>query len=158
MSDVSVRPARPADAAVVARLVRQFSAEDGYDSPISEDDVRALAFDPCPRFQVLIAERGGAAVGYVLYYRSYDTDHAARGLYLQDVYVVPEARRQGVGRALMAAIARLCVADGGLYLFWNALERNADGRAFYRRIGARQERVVTLSLQQEALRRLADGE
>ena len=56
---------------------------------------------------------------------AYDTEHAARGLYLQDLYVVPEARRQGAGRALMAAVARACQADGGCYVFWNALPRTA---------------------------------
>ena len=70
-------------------------------------------------------KQDGRPVGYALFYPSYDTEHAARGLYLQDLYVVPEARRQGIGRALMAAVARACQADGGCYLFWNALERNA---------------------------------
>ena len=81
--------------------------------------------------------------------------YGAKGVYLQDLYVVPEARGRGIGRALMAAVARACQADGGCYLFWNALERNHAGRAFYRRIGAREEPVVTLSLQPDALRRLA---
>ena len=57
----------------------------------------------------------------------------------------------------MAALARACQADGGCYLFWNALPRNRAGRAFYRRIGAREEPVVTLSLQPDALRRLAEA-
>ena len=59
------------------------------------------------------------------------------------------------GRALMAAVARACEADGGCYVFWNAQPRNRAGLAFYRRIGAREERVLTLSLQPDALRRLA---
>ncbi len=67
----------------------------------------------------------------------------------------PRRAGRGIGRALMAAVARACLADGGRYLFWNALERNAAGRAFYRRIGAREEAVVTLSLQPDALDELA---
>jgi GNAT superfamily N-acetyltransferase len=104
---------------------------------------------------VLLAEDAGRTLGYALFYPSYDSEHAARGLYLQDLFVVPEARRRGVGRALMAAIARACEADGGCYLFWNALESNRAARTFYRRIGGREEPVVTLSLQPDALRRLA---
>ena len=96
-----------------------------------------------------------ARLGYALFYPSYDTDHGAKGAYLQDLYVLPEARGRGIGRALMAAVARACQDDGGCYLFWNALESNRAGRAFYRRIGAREEPVVTLSLQPDALRRLA---
>jgi len=64
-------------------------------------------------------------------------------------------RGRGIGRALMRAVARACQDDGGRYLFWNALETNRAGRAFYRRIGAREEPVVTLSLQPDALERLA---
>ena len=56
----------------------------------------------------MIAERDGRPVGYALFYRAYATEHAERGLYLQDLYVVPEAHRQGTGRALMAAVARAC--------------------------------------------------
>ena len=102
----------------------------------------------------MLAEHAGVPLGYALFYPSYDTDHAARGFYVQDLYVVPRARRAGLGRALMTAVARHCLAEGGCYLFWNAREGNAHGRAFYRAIGAREERVVTLSLQPDALRRL----
>jgi ribosomal protein S18 acetylase RimI-like enzyme len=117
--------------------------------------VRAEGFGARSRFGALIAEQDGQPVGYALFYPAYDTDHAARGFYLQDLYVVPEARRQGVGRALMAAVARACEADGGCYVFWNALPENRAGLAFYHAIGAREEKILTLSLQPDALRRLA---
>jgi ribosomal protein S18 acetylase RimI-like enzyme len=151
-----VRPAARSDAGLIADLIRRFSREDGHDSPITGQDVLDLAFGPSPRFMVLLAEEAGRPLGYVLFYPSFDTDHAAKGFYLQDVYVLPEDRRRGVGRALMAAAARACIADGGCYLFWNALVGNQAGRAFYRRIGAREEAVVTLSLQPDTLRRLAE--
>ena len=70
--------------------------------------------------------------------------------------MVPSARRRGAGRALMVAVARACEADGGCFVFWNALPKNRAGLAFYRSIGAREEPVVTLSLQPDALRRLAE--
>ena len=114
-----------------------------------------MGFGARPRFRTLLAEAAGRVQGYALFYPSYGTEFGAKGCYLQDLYVLPEARRGGIGRALMAAVARACEADGGRYLFWNALERNRAGRAFYRRIGAREEPVVTFSLQPDALRRLA---
>jgi GNAT superfamily N-acetyltransferase len=156
MMPVHVRAARPADAQTIAAFARALSLEEGYPAPMLEaEHVRAEAFGASPRFSALIAERDGQAVGYALFFSAYDTDHAARGFYLQDLYVVPDARRQGAGRALMAAMARACEADGGCYVFWNALPKNRAGLAFYRRIGAQEEPVVTLSLQPDALRRLA---
>jgi diamine N-acetyltransferase len=155
MRSVRVRAARPADALTIAAFAQALSLEEGYPAPLLEaEHVRAEGFGASPRFRALIAEQGREAVGYALFYPAYDTDHAARGFYLQDLYVVPGARRRGAGRALMVAVARACEADGGCYVFWNALPKNRAGLAFYRSIGAREEPVVTLSLQPDALRRL----
>ena len=153
---VAIRGAVADDAATLVSLVHQFEREEGKSAArLTVADVLAQGFGERARFSVLLAEDAGRALGYALFYPSYDSEHAARGLYLQDLFVVPEARRRGVGRALIAAVARACQADGGCYLFWNALANNDAGRAFYRRIGAREEPVVTLSLQPDALRRLA---
>jgi ribosomal protein S18 acetylase RimI-like enzyme len=153
---VTVREARAADADAICALSRALSLEEGcVETPLCPEDVVREGFGRRPRFRVLLAEHSGGAVGYALFYPSYDTDHAARGCYLQDLYVAPQGRRRGVGRALMAAVARACAADGGHYLFWNARPQNAAGRAFYRSIGAREEPVLTLSLQPDALHRLA---
>jgi ribosomal protein S18 acetylase RimI-like enzyme len=153
---IRVREALPADAGTIVSLARALTLEEGYPAPaLQAEDVRAEAFGARPRFRVLIAERDGVVVGYALFFPAYDTDNAERGLYLQDLYVVPEARRRGAGRALMAAVARACAADGGRYVFWNARPENHAGLAFYRAIGARREPTVTLSLQPDALQRLA---
>jgi ribosomal protein S18 acetylase RimI-like enzyme len=153
---VTVRDAATDDAATVVRLVHQFEREGGKTTAkLTVADVLAQGFGERPRFRVLLAEDAGRTLGYAMFYPSFDSEHAARGLYLQDLFVVPEARGRGVGRALVAGVARACQADGGCYLFWNALETNHVARAFYRRLGAREEEVVTLSLQPDALRRLA---
>jgi GNAT superfamily N-acetyltransferase len=153
---VTIREAVADDAATVVSLVHQFEREEGKSAArLTVADVLAQGFGERPRFRVLLAEDAGQALGYALFYPSYDGEHAARGLYLQDLFVEPKARKRGVGRALMAALARACQEDGGCYLFWNALETNHAGRAFYHQIGAREEPVVTLSLQPDALRRLA---
>jgi ribosomal protein S18 acetylase RimI-like enzyme len=152
----TIRAATAEDAPAIVVLVRTLDDEEAKaGTALTVDDVLVNGFGASPRFKILLAKSDQRALGYVLFSQSYDTEHAARGMYVNDLYVVPEARRQGIGRALMAAVARACLADGGRYLFWNALERNAAGRAFYRRIGAREEAVVTLSLQPDALHRLA---
>jgi GNAT superfamily N-acetyltransferase len=154
----TVRAARPVDAQAVVALVHRFNREDGNPpGGLTAEAFRRLGFGPQARFQTLVADDASRLLGYALFFAAYDTEHGAEGAYLQDLFVLPGARGQGIGRALMAAVARACRADGGCYLFWNALERNQGGRAFYRRIGAREEPVVTLSLQPEALQRLADG-
>jgi GNAT superfamily N-acetyltransferase len=154
--DWTIRAATAEDAPAIVALVRMLDDEEAKaGTALTVDDVLVNGFGAAPRFRVLLAEAGHRAIGYVLFSQSYDTEHAARGVYVNDLYVVPEARRQGIGRALMAAVARACLEDGGRYLFWNALERNAAGRPFYRRIGAREEAVVTLSLQPDALDELA---
>jgi ribosomal protein S18 acetylase RimI-like enzyme len=153
---VRVREALPADAKTIAAFAHALSLEEGHPAPALEaQHVCAEGFGASPRFRALMAERDGRPVGYALFYRAYATEHAARGLYLQDLYVAPEARRQGAGRALMAAVARACRADGGCYVFWNALPTNRAALAFYRALGACKEPTVTLSLQPDALRRLA---
>jgi ribosomal protein S18 acetylase RimI-like enzyme len=155
----TIRAATADDAQAIVALVHRFNVEDGHPpGGMTADAFRALSFGTQPRIRTRLVEAAGKVLGYALFYPSYDTDIGAKGFYLQDLYVLPEARRQGIGRALMAAVARACEADGGCYLFWNALEHNHAGRVFYRRIGAREERVVTLSLQPDALQRLArDG-
>ena len=155
---IDVREALPADAETIASLSHALGLEEGYPAPaLQARHLRAEGFGARPRFRVLVAERDGEPVGYALFFPAYDTDHAARGLYLQDLYVAPEARRRGAGRALMAAVAQACAAEGGCYVFWNARPENRAGLAFYRAIGARQEPTVTLSLQPDALRRLAEA-
>jgi ribosomal protein S18 acetylase RimI-like enzyme len=156
MSGVRVREAGPADAETIAAFSHALSREEGHEAPaLQARHVRAEGFGSGARFRALIAEQGGRPVGYALFYPAYATEHAARGFYLQDLYVAPEARRQGAGRALMAAVARACEADAGCYVFWNARPENRAGLAFYRALGARQEPTVTLSLQPDALRQLA---
>jgi ribosomal protein S18 acetylase RimI-like enzyme len=153
---VRVRAAVPADAEIIAAFARALSLEEGLPAPaLQASHVREEGFGAGARFRALLAERAGRPVGYALFYRAYATEHGERGLYLQDLYVLPEARRQGTGRALMAAVARACQADGGCYVFWNARPRNRAALAFYRALGARKEPTVMLSLQPDALERLA---
>jgi GNAT superfamily N-acetyltransferase len=159
VTDWTIRAATVGDAPTIVALVHQLDAEEAKaGTTLTVEDVLLNGFGAWPRFRVLLAESDVQALGYVLFSQSYDTEHAARGIYANDLYVVPEARRRGIGRALMAAVARACLADGGRYLFWHALECNAPGRTFYRGIGAREEAVVTLSLQPDALRRLAQAQ
>ena len=156
MGGVRVRRAYRGDAAALAELSALLTGEDsGGRSRLTAADVLEHCFGDRPAFQALVADERGRLLGYASFYPSYDTQYAAKGLYLQDLYVRREARRRGIGRTLMGALARVCLEHGGCYLVWNALPSNRPGRAFYRALGARTERVITLSLQPGPLRRLA---
>lgn len=153
------RPARPEDVPAVVALARLFCEEEGTGpSRLEAEHLERYVFAPVPLFQVLVAEEASRVVGYALYYAGFDAVGARKGHYLADLFVLREARGRGIGRRLMRAVAQDGLARGGEWLTWNALERNRAARAFYRRIGAREHPLVTLSLNADALRRLARGE
>lgn len=83
-----------------------------------------------------VAETDGAVVGLALWYRSFSTWTGRTGLYLEDLYVRPEHRGAGVGRALLARLARICVDRGWPRLEWAVLDWNAPALGFYRSLGA----------------------
>jgi GNAT superfamily N-acetyltransferase len=93
-------------------------------------------FGKDPQFAVLIAERAGAPVGFALYTYNYSVWTAARGIFIEDIWVVPAERRGGVARALMAALARECLAKGYRRIDLNVLDWN-PARGFYKRLGFR---------------------
>lgn len=155
-----VRPARLDDGRRVCALAAGLSAHEGQPPPcFTEIEFRRDGFGSRPAFTVLVAELDGAAsrglVGYALYYPGYDIESATRGVHLADLYVVPAARRLGVGRALMAATARRVRQDGGRWMAWLAYRGNADALAFYNRLGGNQPDAVCFDMGPQALDRLA---
>lgn len=107
-------------------------------------------------FEALICWRGRTAVGFALYFFAYSTFLARPTLYLEDLFVVPEARGQGAGKALLAAVARIAVRRGCGRLEWAVLDWNTPAIRFYRRLGARLHREWVLTrLTGTPLRRLA---
>jgi GNAT superfamily N-acetyltransferase len=156
VSGFVVRRALAEDAVMLAELAGLLTREDtGTASRLRPRDLLEHCFGERPLFEALVAEEAGRLLGYASFYPAYDTQYAVKGFYLQDLYVRKEARRRGVGRALMAAVARACLDAGGSYMFWHAQPSNRAGRAFYRALGARSEPVSTLSLQPGPMRKLA---
>jgi GNAT superfamily N-acetyltransferase len=132
-----VRPAAPADGPAFLALVEELARYEKLDPPDAAARARLLedAFGARPRFALHVAELDGTIVAYAILLETYSSFLARPTLWIEDVYVTPTARRAGVGRALMRAIAREALARGchrveGVVLSWNALAQE-----FYKRTG-----------------------
>ncbi|MGE3805744.1 MAG: N-acetyltransferase family protein [Gemmataceae bacterium] len=133
-----IRQATAADTGSIARLIRGLAQYEKLEHAVSldEDRLRAHLFGPTPHARVLLAEEAGRIVGFALFFTTYSTFLAKPGLWLEDLFVLPEARGQGHGKALLAAVARIaCDLDCGR-LEWSVLDWNEPAIQFYRALGA----------------------
>lgn len=150
---------RAASAQDTARLLELFAALADYEQlrdelSATEPQLREALFGERPVAEALLAERGREAVGYAVFFPTFSTFLARGGIWLEDLFVLPEHRGLGVGRALLAAVAAR-VPQGGR-LEWAALDWNELALGFYRGIGARpMDEWTSLRLDGEALGRLA---
>lgn len=160
MSDAfSIRDAAPDDAATIAAFVRGLAEYEHleHEAKATAEDFRRALFGTPPRAWALIAESGGVAVGFSLWFYNFSTFHGRPGLYVEDVFVAPVHRGQGVGRALFRAMAARAVAEGCARMEWSVLDWNAPAIAFYRAVGARAMDEWTVQrLDGEALRKFAE--
>ena len=156
MGDIAIRDAAPADAATVAALANQLNRLHGKAGDLfSAVTVRRDMFGDGPGVSVLLAERNGEAVGFAVFQDFYNSDLAAWGLWLTDLYVREATRRQGVGRALFAVVARAATERGAQSVWWGVASANQEARAFYAATGARDGDARILELDGEALSKLA---
>lgn len=155
-----VREARPGDAGLVLRFVRELAEyERELDAVVATEAMLDEAlFGPSPRIFCDVAEWGGQPVGIALWFYNFSTWRGRHGIYLEDYYVTPEMRGRGVGKALMAGLARRCVEQGLERLEWAVLDWNAPAIAVYRSMGARPNDEWTIyRLSGDKLREAADG-
>ena len=152
---VTIRDGRSADADALARMISDFNVEEGSPGRITSEGVNDLCFSDQSPFAPLVAEDSDVLVGYALVMCYFDTEPCAWCSYMQDLYVVPDRRSEGVGRRLIAAVARIALERGHQELVWHVRDHNARGRAFYQRIGGQEQTPIPVSLSAEALRDLA---
>lgn len=136
---MKIRFARPEDAAVLHRFISELAAYEREPDAV-EATVEGLAEDlrrSSPPFECLLAELEGAPVGFALFFHSYSTWRGRRGLYLEDLWVTPTARRQGIGGRLLRALAALSVERGCARMEWSVLNWNELAIEFYAGLGAR---------------------
>lgn len=137
-STVSIRRARPDDVPVILSFIRQLADYERLTKEVVVDEqaLHEHLFGTDAVAEALIAESDAAAHGFALFFRSFSTFLGRPGIYLEDLFVVPDFRGRGIGRALLQSLAQLAVERGYGRLEWAVLDWNAPAIDFYERIGA----------------------
>ena len=135
---LSIVPAADGDIPDIHALIRALAEYERLSDQLvsTEDDIRHGLFGPRPYAEVILAKSDGRTVGFALFFHNYSTFLGRPGIYLEDLFVLPERRGVGIGRALFAALARIAVERGCGRLEWSVLDWNDTALGFYRRMGA----------------------
>ncbi len=135
---LTIREAVPGDEEVVARLIALLAEYERAPEKCvaTAEKVAEQLFGPRPAAHAFLAEMDGQVVGFALYFHSFSTWLCRPGIFLEDLFVVPEYRCRGIGGALLRRVARVCVEEGCGRLEWTCLEWNELAKSQYRKIGA----------------------
>jgi len=144
---LSIRPAIEADLDLIIGFIRALADYERLADEVRLDrDVLAThLFGTAPKAEVLIAERDSVAVGFALFFYNFSTFEGRPGIYLEDLFVSPEARGSGAGKALLAALATLALERGCARLEWSVLDWNMSAIEFYRSLGAKSMNEWTIN-------------
>ena len=134
----TIRPAVPADVATIHAMIAALAEYEklSHLCVASEADLAAALFGPRPAAEVLIAAENGVPAGFALFFHNYSTFLGRRGLWLEDLFVLPAFRRRGCAQALLRALAGIAVERGCGRFEWSVLDWNAPAIAFYQALGA----------------------
>jgi GNAT superfamily N-acetyltransferase len=155
---LSIRRGTRRDVPTIVALIRGLAEYERlvHEVEITSAQARRHGFGPRPYFETLICRRGRRPVGLALYFFTYSTFLGRPSLYLEDLFVLPEERGRGTGRALLRALGKIALARGCGRMEWTVLDWNAPAIRFYRRIGARLHKEwIHTRLTGAPLRRLA---
>ncbi len=153
-----LRSATRDDVQVIAELIRGLARFEKLEQEVvmTEELLATGLFGDRPYAEVVLAEDDGRPVGFALFFHNFSTFLGRPGIYLEDLFVIPEQRGRGFGRMLLAHLARLAVERGCGRLEWAVLDWNRDAIQFYERLGARPNSDWTVyRLAGEALTGLA---
>jgi len=154
---LSIRSALATDAPAIGSLALQFARYlrglgDTSDFNLTAEAYLRDGFGPQPAFAGIVAEDNGVVVGYLLYHFGYDSDAAAKVLFIADLYVEAGTRRQGIGHALAARVASIAREASARELIWSVYQANQLAAGFYEKIGAQRiTDVFFMKLRADAL-------
>jgi len=156
---LSIDFARPEDVPLILELIRELAEfeHEAESARATGEQLHEALFGPRPAAEAVIARVDGEAAGWALWFQNFSTWTGKPGLWLEDLYVRPQHRRQGVGRGLLVYLARLCVERGYGRFEWSVLDWNTPALEFYKALGAEpMGEWTTQRLTGDALSRLAD--
>lgn len=138
-SPVHIHPAQPEDAARILGLIRELAEYEklAHEVVATEADLRNSLFGERPMAECVLAEVDGEMAGFALFFHNFSTFLGRPGLYLEDLYVKPQLRGRGIGRKLLAHLARLALERRCGRFEWAVLDWNEPAKGFYRNLGAR---------------------
>ena len=133
-----LRPAELRDVTAIVELIRALAEFEQLTHllQVTPEKLRPHLFGEKPAAEALVAEQGGKVVAFALYFTNFSTFLAQPGLYLEDLFVLPAARGQGIGQALLTRLARTAVERGHGRFEWSVLDWNENAIRFYERMGA----------------------
>jgi GNAT superfamily N-acetyltransferase len=157
---LTIRNATAADTGTIHDFILALADYEklSHEVKADRDTLARHLFGPRPMAEVLIAEKDGAAIGFALFFHNFSTFEGRPGIYLEDLFVVPQARGAGAGKALLARLAALTLERDCARLEWSVLDWNAPSIAMYRAIGAKPMDEWTIQrLDGDALAALANS-
>jgi GNAT superfamily N-acetyltransferase len=156
---VTIRPPAAQEIPLVLGFIRELAVYERLEHQVvaSETELAAALFGPRPYAEVVFGCLDGTPVGFALFFHNFSTFLGRPGIYLEDLFVRPEARGHGIGKQLLAWLARTALERGCARLDWAVLDWNEPAIGFYRSLGAvAQDEWTTFRLTGAALQRLAD--
>lgn len=159
VNDLEIRAATEADAELLFDLILELAAYEKLSDEVTGDAevLRRSLFEEKAAEALLLETSDGTAVGYAIFFTTFSTFECRSGIWLEDVYVRPEHRRGGIGRAVMEHLAQLAQERGHVRLEWVALDWNEPALNFYAKLGAqRLDDWKILRLEKDGIKRLAE--
>lgn len=157
---ISIRTTTIADVPLILNFIHglaEYERARPEEIPVTEEDLNRDGFGPEPKYRCLIAEWNNVPAGFALYFYNYSTWLGRPGLYLEDLFVLPEMRGKGIGKALLRKLAQIAVDENCYGMRWQVLDWNEPSIKFYESIGATmQKEWENMRLMGPALARLAE--
>lgn len=156
---LNIRRATEADVELILQFIRDLAEyeREPQAAIATAEDILRDGFRGQPKFWVLIAEWDGEAAGFAFYFFNYSTWLGKPGLFLEDLFVKPAMRGKGIGKALLAELARIAVAENCYGVKWEVLDWNQPAIDFYERLGAKlRKEWITVLVRDGAMQKLAN--